>query len=237
MTFNAAIEKIMPEVETGSTERFIIYRDKNSDWHSDFIHNQYGELFDWVEDAREQDPFFVQYTGKEFANGSFPYVFDAVLCQRLQMERYYAESSGIDKKAALALVNFFEDYCGEFSHTVMDYLTTLDRPFAALSEMCPNMATGREGWLYNENLAWDAIDYIETSVAKRLHNAANIGTPDKNNVTGRLGYNEPLKKEQTQKKPATFQDKLNAAKKKSAEQVPARKGGHDAIPKKRGERG
>jgi len=39
MTFNAAIEKIMPEVKNASDDPFIIYRDKGGKWHSDFTQN------------------------------------------------------------------------------------------------------------------------------------------------------------------------------------------------------
>ena len=55
MTYNALIDKIMPEVNSGSTEPIMIYRDIHGSWHGDFMQNQYGDTFDWVEDI--QDPF------------------------------------------------------------------------------------------------------------------------------------------------------------------------------------
>ena len=40
MNYDQAIEKIMPEVDSGSNEPFIIYRDFKSDWHVDFVYEQ-----------------------------------------------------------------------------------------------------------------------------------------------------------------------------------------------------
>jgi hypothetical protein len=43
------IDKIIPYVKSGSTEPFIVHRDKNGGWHCDNTQNQYGEGFDWVD--------------------------------------------------------------------------------------------------------------------------------------------------------------------------------------------
>ena len=170
MDFNAAINKIMKDVNDGSTEPFIIYRDSKGDWHSDYMQNQYGERFAWVELAFEQDPLAVFYTGKDFSKASFPSVYDTVLYDRVRSEYYIARSSGKDSDSIHALTCFFYDNVSRFSPEATDYLTTLERPLAALAEMCPfNMATGNEEWTYNESLTADAMDYIENAVYDRLH--------------------------------------------------------------------
>ena len=189
MTFNQAVEHIMPEVRNGSIEPFIIYRDSGGDWHSDFINNQYGEVFDWVEDAKAKDPLAVIMTGKDFAKGSYPYVYDAVLVARLRAEYAYAAQSGAvtgaNYKELYALVNFFDDNVGEFSHKLTDYLGTLERPLAALQEMCPfSLTTDYEGWTYDEESAQKAIDYIENEVNDRLHSYPDDVVPEKRSIEG-----------------------------------------------------
>ncbi len=63
------------------------------------------------------------------------------------------------------MLNFFEDKIKEFSPTLTDYLTTLEKPLAALIKMCPyKMATDNSEWLYNEDLSDNAIYYMEKGV-------------------------------------------------------------------------
>ena len=182
MNFSGIINAIMPDVQSGSNEPFLIYRDNVGSWHFAHTQNQYGEVFDWVEDIKTQDLFAVELRGKYFSGGSFPYVHDAVLCNRIRAEFYHNRDSGaysgdsieaffegMGEKEAYALACFFEDNVGAFSQTVTNYLTTIERPYNALAEMCPfNMATEHEGWSYNEDLATDAVNHIEKAVNDRL---------------------------------------------------------------------
>ena len=174
MDFGSAIQTKMRDIENGSTEPFIIYRDNGGEWHCDYTQNQYGDEYDWVEDVTAQDPFAIVYTGKDFSKGSFPTVYDTVLYDRIRSEYYVERSSGRDTDNLNALTCFFYDKVSKFSSGVTDYLTTLERPLAALSEMCPfNLTTGDAGWSYNEDLADDAIDRIENAVSERLHVMGN----------------------------------------------------------------
>jgi len=54
MDFSSAIHTKMNDVNEGSTEPFIIYRDKDGGWHCDYTQNQYGKTFDWVEDDKAE---------------------------------------------------------------------------------------------------------------------------------------------------------------------------------------
>lgn len=185
MNFSDVIDKIMPEVRSGSNEPFIIYHDKDGNWHGDFTQNQYGESFDWVEGAKEQDPLALIHKGTDFAKGSFPNVYDTILTERIRQEYYIARSSGKDDDKLHALTCFFQDNVGEFSHEVTDYLVQFDRPLAALAQMCPfNLATDNEGWTYNGDLAWDAIDRIESIVNDRLQRIKDEPAPDKRSFDG-----------------------------------------------------
>jgi len=169
MKFNDVIEKIMPEVEAGSTEPFIIYRDSRGNWETSYTQNQYGVVYDWVEDVKEHDHYALVYAGKDFARGSMPSVYDAVLADRIRAEYYVERSSGRDSDSIHAMTCFITDNVAALSPVAADYLTTVDKPLAALIEMCPfNLATGNEDWSYNESLTADAIDYIERNVYDRL---------------------------------------------------------------------
>ena len=170
MDFSSAINTKMQDVESGSSEPFIVYRDNNGGWHCDHTQNQYGEKYDWVDDI--QDPFAVIYTGKDFSNASFPSVYDTVLYDRIRSEYYYVRESGVDTDNLNALTSFFYDNVSSLSYEVTDYLTTLERPLTALAEMCPfDLTTNYEDWSYNEALAADAIDKITNTVHDRLHNS------------------------------------------------------------------
>jgi hypothetical protein len=171
MTFNDVINKIMPEVEDGSTEPFIIYRDSHGSWHSDHTQNQYGEIFDWVEDVKVQDPLAVICTGKEFAKASFPVVHDSILYDRIENEYYIARSSGRDSDRLHSITCFLDEALYAMPHEITDYLTTLERPLAALSEMCTvDLKQDSGNSPYNEALVDDAIKSIEDAVRERMNN-------------------------------------------------------------------
>ncbi|GHV11324.1 hypothetical protein FACS1894219_02290 [Clostridia bacterium] len=172
MTYGYMIEKIMPEVQNGGTEPFLIYHDAEGGWHGDFTKNQYGENFEWVADAINADKAAFVACGLDFAGGSYPYVFDKVLCQRMRNEYHLITSYDMsaEHKKIYALLNFFEDNVTEFSSETLDFLIDYDRPLKALTGFCPfNMATGHEGWTFNEDLAPDAVDAIEQRVASIIN--------------------------------------------------------------------
>ncbi|GHV17136.1 hypothetical protein FACS189425_02750 [Clostridia bacterium] len=172
MTYGDMIEKIMPEVQSGSAKPFLIYYDAEGGWHGDFTKNQYGETFEWVADAINADKAAFVTCGLDFAGGSYPYVYDKVLCQRMSNEYYIVTGHDTDDehKKTLALLNFFEDNVTEFSSETLDFLIDYDRPLKALTGFCPfNMATGHEGWTFNEDLAPDAVDAIEQRVASIIN--------------------------------------------------------------------
>ena len=185
MDFNAVIDKIMSDVRDGSVEPFIIYRDSKGSWHGDHTQTQYDEEYDWVEDVKYSDPLAVVYTGKDFARGSFSHVYDTVLYDRIRSEYFIDNSSGKDSDNLNALTCFFYENVSEFSHEVTDYLTTLERPLAALQEMCPfDMATDNKEWTYNEDYSSDAIDAIEKAVENRLYKLPEKAVSDKRTIEG-----------------------------------------------------
>lgn len=193
MDFSSAINEIMPLVNDGDKDKpFIITCDSAyGDWQVFYPTPDKADSFTLSQ--REHDPYAAKYYGEDFGGGSMPNVYDKVLCDRLRLE-YYEFSGGdrntdADKKRLSALINFFEDNIGAFSQTVTDYLTQFDKPFRALSEMCPyNLATDNAEWTFNEDLAMDAVDNIEKTVAKRLSRPKD--EPDKQRYDGYIDLNK-----------------------------------------------
>ena len=185
MNYKSLINSIMQDVNSSSTEPFIVYRDNVGEWHCDYTRNQDGEPFDWIEDIREQDLLSLRLTGNDFPDKSFQGVYDNVLRCRVSEEYYVDRSSGRDSDKLAALTSFFTDSIGAFSRTTTDYLATLERPLAALTKMCPyNLATGRENWTFNKDLASDALYYIEAAVQDCLRADGYKEKPEKNYIEG-----------------------------------------------------
>jgi len=180
MDFSSAIGSIMQDVNDGSTEPFIIYRSSDGEWHCDYTQNQYGERYGWAEDIKEQDPLSREYSGMDFSRGSFSFVYDNVLLDRMRSEYYLSISAGKEDLSMDALASFFEENITVFSQEVIDYMTTLERPLAAIMEMCPlDMATDKDDEYYNEDLAEAATDTITNAVFERLHIQPGEPEPEK----------------------------------------------------------
>ena len=196
MKYNEMIDSIMPLVnERDQSTPFIISR-QNDEWvvNYPFPPETASEFY---KNVLEKDPFALTLIGSDFAFGSFPYVYDDVLCQRLSKEYMFDSSADKDKLGAISC--FFDDNAASFSQHTMDYLVSMDRPLATLREMLPfDMTHSYEYWQYNEDLAETAIDHIEKAVHERLnpeinapsHGAdVNDSAPQKRNIEG---YEEKL---------------------------------------------
>jgi hypothetical protein len=174
--FSTAINEIMPLVNAGdkSTPFIISHKpgDADSPWVVEYPYPA-GSAGEQFIKRRESDPYAVIYKGVDFDRGSFSTVHDMVLSNILRAEYYdYSNdvsNSASDRERLRAFINFAEDNIGAFSQTAVGYLTELDKPFAALYNLCPfNMATGHEGWIFNENLAADAVDKIEQRIESEI---------------------------------------------------------------------
>lgn len=193
MDFSTMIEKFMPEVNGGTTEPFIIFRDNERGWQCDCAQNQYGEEFDWVQDIKQTDPFALTVTGADFACGSFPYVYDKVLVARLRAEYNADRSNKSDKLELNALMNFFEDNIGEFSSEVTDYLARFDRPLGKLAVMNPiSLKDANSDVGYNEDKALEVMEIIENKIAELMNRPKDdLGNDDISADSAELnGYEE-----------------------------------------------
>ena len=171
MKFSDMIEKIMTDVESGSKEPFIIFRDEYGDWRCDYTQNQYSETLDWVESVKKQDLFAITFTGEDFAHGSFPNIYDRILNERLRAEYESAPFHEADLDELKAMVCLLEENIGEFSYEVTDYLTMFDRPLATLYEMTPvSVKSDDPGFDYNPDKTHDFIQTVEIVVNDRLYN-------------------------------------------------------------------
>jgi len=197
MDYNSMIEKIMPEIRNESKEPFIIYRDIQGDWHSDFTKNQYGEIFDWVDDIK--DPFAVTFTGEDFNKGSFSYVYDKIFTERLRAEYDNAVFANTDFKELGALMNLIEENMSEFTHEETDYLTMLDKPLAALYEMnSVSLVSDNPDYDYDYNKTGDFFSVIGNEIEiriknfKKQENSKDIEQSDEPKKRNIEGYEEKL---------------------------------------------
>ena len=113
----------MTDVEQGNTEPLILHLTQDRGWQCDYTQNQYGEIFEFVEDVLQQDPFAVQFTGSDMARGSFPYVCDKLLSLRLNNEYNSMYATSADKEMLATLVHFFEENAGALTQDATDYLS------------------------------------------------------------------------------------------------------------------
>jgi hypothetical protein len=147
----------------------MIHRDNKGEWQCDYTQNQYGEQFDWVEDIK--DPFALTFTGEDFAKGSFPYVYDRILNERLRAEHDTAVFMDADLDELKALMNLLEENMGEFSSEVTDYLTMFDRPLAELYDMTPiGLKSDNPDFDYDYDKISDFVGAVEAEVYDRIHN-------------------------------------------------------------------
>ena len=170
MTFDKMIEQIMSDVQSGSDKPFMIFRDKYGGWMYDYTQDQYGMRHKWTNGMKDLEPLALELRGKDLSGGSYATVYDDILCRRIREEYDLFRSFGHETDNYSAITCFFEDHVGSFSQEVMTYLTTIERPLAALQEMIPfDMTTRQADWFYNEDLADNAISHIEKSVGERTH--------------------------------------------------------------------
>ena len=169
MTFSEVIEKVMHQVEGGSKESFLIFRDEKGEWHSDFTQNQHGTTFDWVKDIK--DPFAVTITSYDIAGESYPYVYDRILNERLRAEYESASFHGADLTELKALMYLLEENVGKLSSEVTDYLTLHDRPLAVLYDMAPISLISNDPYsYYNYDKVNDFVEAVEAAMQERLDN-------------------------------------------------------------------
>ena len=211
LTYDQAIASIMTDVDSGSKEPFIIYREINGDWNVSFVYEQLHNKNDLYNYIKTIDPFALMHTGKDFSMGSFSYVYDTVICNRIRSEwnlnktgdyrtSYYIS---LEQRDTEALINLFEDNAGDFSNYVMNYLSSVEKPLSELAKLCPyRLYTYDKDFSYNIRLANKAIDKIEFHVYKKNY---------LNKV--RTNIHKPAPK--TKVKPLSLIHKLNKAKDKA----------------------
>ena len=161
MTFDAMIEKIMTEVDNSGKNPFIIWRE-NNDWNYGLIKNNDGVTFDWVMDAQKKDPFSVIVTGADFLHGSYPFVYDKVLVDRLHAEYGTAKYDNVNNGEYYAILTFIDENIANFSSEATEYIISLKKPLAELNDMLPiSLKKDVDNAYYNENRVKEVMAIIE----------------------------------------------------------------------------
>lgn len=165
MDYSEVIEKIMPLVESGDDSTHFVISKKEGEWNVDFISLLPNITFlpniasEQLADAREQDPCALQFTGADFSGGSYPFVFDEVMKQRLNLEYENREQGNV---ALLTLLEFMEDNFAELSSEAAGYLTRLEAPLSTLRNICPfNLTDGIDNGKAKRMLS--QIEYVAST--------------------------------------------------------------------------
>jgi hypothetical protein len=166
--FSDAINEIMPFVQNGDMiTPFIIFHDTQDNFAPWFVEYPYSAetAKDALKECRESDPYAVMFTGADFDGGSFPFVFDKVICARLRAE-YDAEAPGTLRDDEFrALINAVEDNIGSFSQKTIDYLLEYDKPLSALYDLNRIPLCNRDnpdGEYYDEDKIGAFVEAIES---------------------------------------------------------------------------
>jgi hypothetical protein len=148
-----------------------------------------------VEDAKNNDPFAVTVKGGDFADGSFPYVYDKVLYMRLRAEYKTIEYGQVGFGELSALLYFCEENIGAFSAEVTDYLTQIGQPLTELYQMLPISLKTQDGD-YDEDKAQEALEIISHQIeeynSRKVEKPQSIVTPqpaDKRIIDGYVELN------------------------------------------------
>ena len=171
MTFNAAVEAIMPLVESGNKDIPFIISKRNGEYEIDYLSVKPEKFQEALKYIREHDSFAVMLTGHDLAKGSFPYVYDRILNERLRAEYEHAPVKDANPRELHALMNLMEENIGEFSSEVTDYLTIYDKPLAALYDMTPiSLISGNPDFDYDYDKVEDFVDAVENHINDLLNN-------------------------------------------------------------------
>jgi hypothetical protein len=126
LEYSAMVEKIMPEVESGSDDPVMIWRE-NGGWNFEYAVGEGKSAA-----IRSKDPSAITVTGADFAKGSYPYVFDKILTMRLYAE-YKATPLDLPHRWELnELANLLDDSMVELSSEAAEYIASLDNPLEKL---------------------------------------------------------------------------------------------------------
>jgi len=159
--FSAAINEIMPLVQDGDKSKpFLITRDNAyGDWQVCYPDNDKADGF--TVSQRQHDPYIAKYYGADFDGGSYPFVHDKILCDRLRAE-YNAIPYGVLHGGELnALINVVEDNIGSFSQSVIDYLLTFENPLRELYDINPIPLWNRDGENNEPYIEENVMEFIE----------------------------------------------------------------------------
>lgn len=180
MKFNEAIYEIMPLVDDGDKITPFIISRQNGEWNVNYPKPP-EKTQEFIDKIKQTDPFAITMTGYDLAKGSFPYVYDRILNERLRNEYENAVFTNTDLNELKALINLVEENIGEFSSDVVEYITTFDRPLAALYEMTSiSLVSDDPDYDYDSEKIGELVDVIENEVDERLRNSKEKGIPKEN---------------------------------------------------------
>ena len=192
MNYDDLITKIMPLVEEYSNEQFIVHR-VDGEWEL----TRFDSLA--TEPAKSEDPYAIMVKGEDYGRGSFSYVHDKVLIDRMWKEYDYLISKMTKKpemEKLFGLMDYLDENLAAISTETMRYIATLKHPLAlmgvmpieldngAITEESANsiilkmdriagqMSTNMDAVLPNEKLTEKGVSKMEKNVEKKIRTIA-----------------------------------------------------------------
>jgi len=170
MTFNEAVDKIMPLVNDGDKSTPFVISRQDGEWVVNYPYPA-ETTQEFLNNIKKTDPFAITFTGYDLSRGSFPHVYDQIFNERLRSEYENAVFTNTDLNELKALINLVEENIGEFSQEVTEYLAEFDRPLAAIYEMNPvSLVSENPNDDYDYDKVGEFVDAVENHINDLLHN-------------------------------------------------------------------
>ncbi|GHV47670.1 hypothetical protein FACS189499_05580 [Clostridia bacterium] len=135
MKFSDIISDIMPFVKDGNSELPFIISRNGGKWEIDYINLPEDKIEDYFDSVREErDSCAVMYTGADFANGSFAFVYDKILKERIVLE---SDSWAIIDDNITQFIDNIDENIAHLSPEAAEHLTNLNYPLKWIMSICP----------------------------------------------------------------------------------------------------
>lgn len=171
MEFNRMIVRIMLLADLEPDSPCIVKR-SGGVWQMKHIDLPPAEAAEYFKGIKADDTCALMIYGRDFADASYPAVYDMMLSARLRAEYEAILSKMQDSIKLKALINFLEDNMSALSPGAAEYLASLEHPFTTVSSFVPVRLT--DGEISEES---------EAAVIKAIEAAANMQNAQKNAVS------------------------------------------------------
>lgn len=162
----------MPLVNDASHLPCVIWKSENG-WNLDYINLTQDQAESYLKKIRHKDPGALLVKGAEFSRGSYPFVYDEIITERLWAE--YNSLGDNQSDELFSIVDFVDDSMSGLSSKAADYIVSLKNPLTELNNIYLSC-------LKNDNLNSKVLDSLIEQIESRAEipikeNQENIVEP------------------------------------------------------------